>query len=299
MARFVPKSLGRDAGWWVLSRLLTSLEGDTPLETQRRRAESLGQLGLKLMRSRRRVMDSNLATAFPDRDPEELARISQDAVTGIARGFIDLFYYVHHPGVLADQVVLEDNGVLDRLIESGGGCIVATGHIGLFPVLGVPMVRRGLCYAPVARDPRDPRLKKVFDDGRTVLGYTSIPDQPATTVLKKTLGVLRDGGVVNFTFDMRPLDGAIDVRFLGRPTPMYSAAVRIAARTGVPVVPGHAIWDGERYRVTYFPPIEVPEEAAAEDSPAAGEVLQRLADWLSGAIRAHPDQYWWIHRRWG
>jgi KDO2-lipid IV(A) lauroyltransferase len=104
--------------------------------------------------------------------------------------------------------------------------------------------------------------------------------------------VLRDGGVVNFTFDMRPGDGAIDVRFLGRETPMYSAAVRIAARTGVPVVPGHAVWDGDKYRVTYFPPIDVPKEAST------AEVLQRLADWLSEEIGKYPEQYWWIHRRW-
>ena len=130
----------------------------------------------------------------------------------------------------------EDNGVLEELAQRGTGCVVATGHIGLFPVLGIPMVSRGLTYAPVARDPHDLRLKKAFDDSRTMLGYTNIPDRPATTVLKKSLRVLRGGGAVNITFDMRPVDGAIDVDFLGRRTPMYSAAVRLAASSRTPAL---------------------------------------------------------------
>ena len=298
MGTSVSKSLGRNMGWFVLSRLLSSLKGNTPLATHRRRAEALGRLGLHLMRSRSKVMVSNLASVFPDLDPEERNRILRESVNNICRGFVDLFYYVHHQDVLPDQVVLEDNGVLDGLLERKCGCIVATGHVGLFPVLGIPMVRRGLQYAPVARDPRDPRLKKVFNDSRTLLGYTNIPDHPPMTVLKRSLQVLRSGGVVNITFDMRPRDGAVDVEFLGRRTPMYSAVVRIAATTGLPIVPGYVIRDRGMHRVTYFPPINVPKEAMKDTSPAARKILQLLAAWLSDAVRAHPDQYWWVHRRW-
>jgi len=287
-------------GWSVLSGVLSSLEGDTPLAKQRRRAERLGNMALRMFKSRREVMASNLETVFPDWDESRRDQVSREAVTNIARGFVDLFYYVHHPETLPDQVILEDNGVLDQLVSSECGCIVATGHIGLFPVLGVPMVDRGLAFAPVARDPHDLRLKKVFDDSRTMLGYTNIPDRPPTTVLKQSLKMLRSGGVVNFTFDMRPGDGAIEVDFLGRKTPMYSALVRLAATTGAPIVPAHALRepDAERYRVTYYPPIEVPKEASDENSPTAKQILQEIADWLSGVIRKHPEQYWWIHRRW-
>jgi KDO2-lipid IV(A) lauroyltransferase len=300
VANSLGKKVGRDAGWWVLSSMLSSLKGRTPLATQRRRADAIGRLALRVMRSRREVMTSNLRSVFPDWEDGRLTQTSRDVVSNISRGFVDLFYYVHHPDVLSSQVVLEDNGVLAGLLSRGGGCLVATGHVGLFPVLGIPMVARGLAYAPVARDPKDTRLKKVFDDSRTLLGYTNIPDQPATAVLKKSLRVLRDGGVVNITFDMRPGDGAVDVDFLGRKTPMYSAVVRLAATTGLPIVPGHALWEagGERYRVTYYPPIDVPKEAADEGSPVTREILQELANWLSDVIRAHPDQYWWIHRRW-
>jgi len=301
MVKSLGKSLGRNAGWLTLSGILSSLKGNTPLETQRRRADRIADLGLRLFKSRREVMEANLRSVFPEWDDERRDKVAGKVVSNISRGFIDLFYYVHHPDALPSQVILEDNGVLEELLRDGRGCIVATGHIGLFPVLGIPMVARGLKYAPVARDPNDLRLKKVFDDSRTLLGYTNIPDRPATTVLKNSLRVLLGGGVVNITFDMRPADAAaIDVDFLGRKTPMYSAVVRLAATTGVPIVPAHALRepDGNGYRVTYYPPIEVPRDAADEKSPVIREILQELADWLSDVIRRYPEQYWWIHRRW-
>jgi KDO2-lipid IV(A) lauroyltransferase len=298
VAQPISKTVGKEVGWWVLSAIFSSLKGRTPLSTHRRRAVFIGNLGLRLVKSRREVMASNLEAVFPDWDRGERDRVAGEAADNISRGFVDLFYYAYHPEVRSSQVLLDDNGVLDELARRATGFIVATGHVGLFPVLGLPMVERGLDYAPVARDPRDVRLKKVFDDARTLLGYTNIPDTPPTTVLKRSLGVLRGGGAVNFIFDMRPGDGAIEVEFLGRRTPMYSAVVRLAAKTGLPIVPGYVIREGDHHRVTYEPPIEVPKEAADEGSPATKEILQDLAHWLSGVIRRHPEQYWWIHRRW-
>ena len=79
---------------------------------------------------------------------------------------------------------------------------------------------------------------------------------------------------------------------------MHSAVVRIAATTGLPIVPGHVLRVGDHHTVTYSGPIEVPKEAVDDTSPASAEILQQLATWLSGVIRSHPEQYWWIHRRW-
>ena len=121
------------------------------------------------------------------------------------------------------------------------------------------------------------------------------------TVMKKSLEVLRKGGAVMITFDMHPAGrGGLEVDFLGRKTPMFSTVVRLAARTGVPIVPGHVLLepDGLHHRVRYDPPIEVPREAFDEECPATRELLQRLADWLSGVIRSHPEQWWGLYRRW-
>jgi KDO2-lipid IV(A) lauroyltransferase len=301
MSVSLSKKIGRDAGWRVLSGILSTLKGDTPIETHRRRADRISRLAFSLFKSRRRVMDSNLHAVFPEWTAEQRTKTSQLAVRNITRGFLELFYYAYHPEMVSSEIELENNKVLEDLRARGQGFMVATGHVGLFPVLGVPVVAHGFPFAPVARDPHDLRLKKVFDDARTLLGYTNIPDHPPTTTLKRSLGVLRSGGAVMYSFDMRTSGpGSIDVEFLGRRTPMHSAVVRLAATTGLPIVPVHVLRtpDGLRHRVTCYPPIDVPREASKEDSPVTGEILQDLAHWLSTVIRQNPEQYWWIHRRW-
>ncbi len=295
------KYLGKEMGWLLLERILTSLRSDTDIIRLQRRAEFMGRLGFALVRSRRQLLLSNLRIALPDSGQAELVTTANEIVRNICRGFVDVFYHAYHIQMLPGHIRLEQNGVLEEVLSRGTGCIVATGHVGTFPWLGMPFIERGVPFGPVVRDAHDERVKKVFDDVRERVGYTLIPDRPPMTVMKKSLKVLRKGGAVMITFDMHPAGrGGLEVEFLGRKTPMFSTAVRLAARTGVPIVPGHVLFepDGRHDRVTYYPPIEVPREAEDEASPITRELLQQLACWLSGVVRSHTEQWWGIHRRW-
>lgn len=288
-------------GWLVFSSVLASLKKDTDIRILRRRFELIGGLAFMFARPRRKLLLSNLAIAFPEWSDTQINVTARKVVRNICRGFADSFNYSYHPHMLSTQVTLERNGVLEDVLSRGNGCVVATGHVGVFPFLGRPMVAHGVPFGPIVRDAHDERVKYALDDARERIGYTLIPDRPPITVLKRSVKVLRKGGGVMVTFDMHPAGrGGIEVEFMGRKTPMFSYVVRLAARMRAPLVPGHVLWepDGLRHRVTYHPPIDVPREAADPNSPSTKELLQGLADWLSGVIRSHPEQYWWIHRRW-
>lgn len=295
------KNLGREIGWFILARTLATLKKETDLTLLYRRAEFMGRMGMSLARSRWKLLLANLRIAFPEWSDRAIEITARKAVGNISRGFVDVFYHSYHLDLLPDHVRLEENGVLENLLMQNRGFIAATGHVGAFPYLGVPVVRRGFPFAPIARDPHDERLKAVFDDSCNAAGYTIIPDRPPMTVLRRTTKVLRKCGVVMVTFDMHPAGrGGLPVKFLGRETPMFSTVVRLAAKAQVPLVPGHVLWEPDRrnFRVTFYPPIEVPPEAADEESSVTRELLQGLADWLSDVIRSNPEQWWGIHRRW-
>jgi KDO2-lipid IV(A) lauroyltransferase len=298
--RFI-KPLNRELGWLLLSRVIAALKSNTDMETLALRAERISRLGFALAGSRRNLLIRNLRMVLPEENGAEVDRIAKEIVRNIGRGFVDLFYHAYHSELISGHIRVEENGVLEQALLSGRGCILATGHVGMFPWLGRPIVERGYPFGPIARNPHDGRLKDVFDDARTRIGYTSIPDRPPMTVMKESLKVLRKGGAVMITFDMHPAGrGGLEVEFFGRKTPMFSTVVRLAARTGVPIVPGHVLWepDGRHHRATYYPPIEVPADAVDEESPVTRELLQGLADWLSGIIQSHPEQWWGIYRRW-
>ena len=301
ITRKIFKPVGKELSWLVLSRVLEYFKKDRDINVLRRRFEMMGNIAFIFAGSRRKILLSNLTETFPDWSDNQIKLVAKKVVRNICRGFVDCFFYSYHPNMISDNVILEDNGVLEDILSQKNGFIVITGHIGAFPFLGRPIVTNGVPFAPIVRDPHDMRVKYAMDDARERMGYTLIPDRPPGTVLKKSLKVLRKGGGVMMAFDMHPgKRSGIEVNFLGRKTPMFNFAIKLAAKTKVPLVPGHVIWDqdSQHHKVTYYPPINVPENAADSNSPIAKELLQNLADWLSEVIKKHPEQYWWIHRRW-
>lgn len=295
------KSLGRNAGWWALSRLLRLIRQTDDAARLYRRTELLGRLAYMLMRNRRRLLLENLRRAFPEWSPKRVHQTAGMAVANISRGFADLFYWCERPQLLKEHVRVENPELLDALVAGRSGLILLTGHVGMFPWVGVPFIARGLPFGAVARDPHDERLAGVFDAGRSALGYANIPDRPPTKMLRESLRILKAGGAVMFAFDMHPAGfSGVEVDFMGIPTPMFTGPVRLAARLRVPLVPAYAVWEPDRlhHRVTYYPAIEVSPAAADEDTAETRAVVSALAAWLSAVIRRYPEQYWWIHQRW-
>ena len=82
------------------------------------------------------------------------------------------------------------------------------------------------------------------------------------------------------------------VQFFGKAACAHSGFVRLAAHTGATVIPGYALWQEteQRYVLRFFPPVEM--------SGDEREDTQRLHTHLEAVIRAYPEQWLWIHRRW-
>jgi KDO2-lipid IV(A) lauroyltransferase len=82
------------------------------------------------------------------------------------------------------------------------------------------------------------------------------------------------------------------VDFFGLPACAGAGFAKLAARSGAVVIPGFALWSNaeRRYILRFYPPV-----------PITGDVVhdtQKLQGRLEEVIRAHPDQWLWIHRRW-
>ncbi|MBL0159868.1 MAG: lysophospholipid acyltransferase family protein [Bryobacterales bacterium] len=87
-------------------------------------------------------------------------------------------------------------------------------------------------------------------------------------------------------------DRGIFIDFFGRPACVDSAFARLAARTGAAVIPGYALWSDEesRYILHFDPPVPITGDVQAD--------TQAIHARLESAIRRHPAQWLWIHRRW-
>jgi KDO2-lipid IV(A) lauroyltransferase len=96
--------------------------------------------------------------------------------------------------------------------------------------------------------------------------------------------------------DQKMNDG-IEARLFGLPAMTAPAAAAFALRFRCPVIPGHSERIGPaRFRLVCDPPLNLPDTGDRTADLAA--LTQAINDRLEAWIRARPEQWLWLHRRW-
>jgi KDO2-lipid IV(A) lauroyltransferase len=101
---------------------------------------------------------------------------------------------------------------------------------------------------------------------------------------------LKSGGMLGMLIDQAMQHGEM-LSFLGKPARTALSAAELALKYDALLVPSYGIRqpDGLSFRIIVEPPIPVTD---------ARRMTQALNDSLSALVRRHPDQWFWIHRRW-
>jgi Kdo2-lipid IVA lauroyltransferase/acyltransferase len=268
------------------SRLL----GDRQAE---RVGERLGVLGYRLG-IRRRIVEDNLRIAFPDADAGRVAAIARAAYAHLGRETVVMLRLA---SASAEQVVSRTRLVGEEemrpLYEAGGGVIIAVGHLGNWEVGAASLAARGYRVAAIAKRAANPLFNARIMEARRRLGVEIIDFARASRL---TLRALRDGKIVAFAADQHAGRSGLEVPYFGRPASTYRGPALMALRTGAPLwlaVPlrmpdGSYAMSGERIYTTPTGDLDA-------------DVLRVTADYarrLEAAVRRHPEQYLWHHRRW-
>ena len=126
-------------------------------------------------------------------------------------------------------------------------------------------------------------LANVEAGGRPVIGRDGAG-------MRELVRHLKGGGVMAVLLDQYTKRGA-PIDFLGHPAPSGTAIAELAIKYRLPMIPvyGTRQPDGLARRRRVRGPIP----------PAPPlEMTQAAADSLAARVRAHPGQYYWLHRRW-
>jgi KDO2-lipid IV(A) lauroyltransferase len=97
--------------------------------------------------------------------------------------------------------------------------------------------------------------------------------------------------------NMTPPQGVF-VNYFGRPACTAGGIARLAKRTGAAVLPAFTIWDEAlgKYRIRFEPAI--PTVCTEDDDADAVANTQNYTAAIEQAVREHPNQWLWVHRRW-
>ena len=182
-----------------------------------------------------------------------------------------------------------------RLLLSGRGVILVTGHYGSFELLGHLLASLGFDVTAVMRPLDNVYFNRFVVESRRTHGLT-VSDKKGATAGAENL--LRAGALLAFIGDQDAGRKGLFVDFFGRPASTYKSIALLAVSTDTPIVVGYARRRGcrPRYEVG-VQEIIYPGQWRNQDDPVRW-VTQAYTSAIEAMVREEPAQYLWIHRRW-
>jgi KDO2-lipid IV(A) lauroyltransferase len=278
-----PRSALRNWAEYLAARLvLWSSRGFPPVANGYARLLDIG-----VPRLRKTAM-RNLALALPGADH---GRIVDGVFRSIGRLLLSLAHF---------RSITPDN--IDRWIRyegfehfaeakrRGRGVLFATGHLGNWELSAFAHALLAEPMHVVVRPLDNPLIDRLVTGLRTASGNRVIEKKDFARGILKALA--RNEAVGILVDQNTAPDQGVFVNFFGIAACTNVGIAKIAARTGAAVIPGFALWSDEerRYVLRFYPPVEITGDAL--------EDTRRIHAAVECAIREHPDQWLWIHRRW-
>jgi KDO2-lipid IV(A) lauroyltransferase len=245
----------------------------------------------------RRVGLRNLQIAFPQMPEVERRAILKRVFDGMGR---QLAEFAQLPRLTKDNIA--DVAVHDGLEnflnaqQRGKGVLLLTGHFGAWELGSFAHSLYGYPIKIVVRDLDNPLINNLVKRYRTLHGNSTFDNREFARGL---ISSMRAGDTVGILMDtnMTPPQGVF-VDFFGVLAATASGMARVALKTDAAVVPAFTLWDEklQKYRVRFEPMLDLVRSGDTEAEAVANTAL--FTNTLEAGVRAYPDQWIWVHRRW-
>ena len=246
-----------------------------------------------------RVADANLRLAMPELDARQRARIVRGVWDNLGRTVAE---FPHLAALRKDTTdgpgwLVEGADVLEAQAHAAGPVLFMSGHIGNWEMLPPAVAHFGLRFSSFYRAAANPLVDALIRDLRNQAMGTEVPlfAKGARGARAALAHVLR-GGALGMLVDQKMNDG-VEARLFGHPAMTATALAAIALRQRCPVIPGHIERVGPaRLRLVVEPALVLPDtgDRIADQMTLTQQVNDVLEKW----IKAKPESWLWLHRRW-
>jgi Kdo2-lipid IVA lauroyltransferase/acyltransferase len=245
-----------------------------------------------------RTADRNLQLALPALDATQRARIVRGAWDNLGRTAAEL---PHLATLRASNDgpgwELEGAEHLTALREAGGPAIFFSGHLANWELIGPAVAAFGIPMAGFYRAASNTLADDLIQGLRREARGGAFPMfAKGSTGARAAIAHLQGGGFLGMMMDQKMNDG-IPVAFFGHDAMTAPALGHFALRFDCAVLPIHVVRLGPaRFRVICQAPLNLPRDETRADGAYAvtRDVNRILEDW----IRAAPEQWFWLHKRW-
>lgn len=287
-----PKRLKRTARYLGL-RVAAAALALLPIHLAAPLGALLGHLAYFLAPSERQKTLASLATAWPERGETERRALARAAFRHLGRCIFELICVRQLDANVGAFIEWPqpDQAALDAALARKKGVLFISGHVGNWELLARRVALAGYPCQTIAKETSDPRLTEWVDAFRASANLKAIwRGRPGAA--KNMLRALKRGEILGLLIDQDTDVQSVWVPFFGHLAKTPRAAADLALRTGAAVMLGFCQRGPHgRYLLRM-------RELAVEAHDTAESLTARLTAGIEDAIRAHPEQWVWMHRRW-
>jgi KDO2-lipid IV(A) lauroyltransferase len=282
---------------YYAARIALGAIGVFPFAWSLKIGEMLSFIPYKFAKRLRFVGFRNLELALPELSRIEHEKILRDTFKSLGR---QLGTLSHLSRLTLERVreLVDIDGIehFQGAVGRNQGKILVTGHFGGWELSHIVASAYGFPVNVVARRLDNPLLENLMETMRTGLGSRTIDKKAsARTMLrllqkKEFIGILAD-------LNTQEYEG-IFVDFFGLPASTTTGPAKLALYTDAAILPAFAVWqkDKRRYLLKACEPLEMPKSEDMEENIKI--LTQSMTAKIEEFIRAYPDQWMWIHKRW-
>ncbi len=238
----------------------------------------------------------NLATNLPDLPPETRDAILSGVWDSVGRT-IGEYAHLHRFDFFTPDARVEIIGMdtVRDVMEMDRGGIFFSGHFANWELMPRAMVAAGLPCATVVRPVNNPHVEVYLDKLRRREVCPELIDKRSGA--KRIFQVLRQKKFIAMLVDQKMTSGE-PVDFFGQEAMTTTAPARLALKLGCPLIPAWIERTAPgRYALHVFKPLEIPNTGDAQADILA--VTQDINHFLEERIREKPEEWMWLHNRWG
>ena len=239
----------------------------------------------------RQVACRNLSLALPELGAARHREIVDGVFRSIARVLVA---FAKFPAIRRQNVTgwirCEGLEYVEQALQQGRGVLFATAHLGNWELSAYAYALLAAPMQVVVRPLDNPPIDALVERRRALSGNRTIGKREYARAILKALAANQAVGIL--VDQNSAADAGAFVDFFGVKACAGVGFAKLAARSGAAVIPGFAVWEEseKRYVLRFRPPVPMTGDAARDTQAVQSELEQ--------AIREHPEQWLWIHRRW-
>ena len=246
----------------------------------------------------RKIIHTNLEIAFGDKlSASKKKEIGINAFMNLLDTTLGI---IERDGMAKEEVIqnvtFEGEAILQAYRDAGKKVILITGHQGNWELLSQAIaIKFDLTLVGVGRKLDSDLMDEILKANRERFNVEMVYKKGA---MKGCIKALSQNKVVGILVDQSiRLSQSITVQFFGRPATHTPLASILSRKFGVDLIPAFiSTKDYIHYHVTIYDPIKTIKSDNQEEDLA--QLTQAQADSMEQVIREHPNEWFWMHKRW-